>query len=36
MPGMDNKPIQATIQTLNAELQRLTTARDTLLALTGA
>lgn len=35
MPGMDLKKIQPSIDALNAEIQRLTSARDTLQALTA-
>ena len=35
MPGMDTKTIQPSIDALNAEIQRLTSARDTLQALLG-
>jgi hypothetical protein len=35
MPGMDSKTLQPSIDALNAEIQRLTSARDTLQALTS-
>ena len=36
MPGMDLKKLQPSIDALNAEIARLTSARDTLIALGGA
>ncbi len=36
MSGMDIKTLQPSIQAINAEIDRLTSARDTLVALTGA
>jgi hypothetical protein len=36
MPDMDIRNLQPTIDALNAEIQRLTSARDTLQALSGS